>query len=50
MTLDLFIKIDANKDGKVIEQEFVDACLGNEMISKMLADPFQNLLVANANN
>ena len=39
-----FKEIDANEDGEITEEEFVEECLRNKIISDFLVDPILSLM------
>ena len=42
--LAFFVEMDTNEDGEITEEEFIEACLKNEMISDVLVNPFTDLI------
>ena len=42
--LAFFVEMDTNEDGEITEEEFIEACLKNEMISDLLVNPFTDLI------
>ena len=45
--LAFFVEMDTNEDGEITEEEFVEGCLNNEIISDLLVNPFTDLDVEN---
>ena len=43
-SLAFFVEMDTNEDGEITEEEFIEGCLNNEIISDLLVNPFTNLI------